>query len=250
MLRSALRGPRREGGTVITMSPADTARYRQIADDIRTRIESGELPPGWTFPGELALAAEHGVARGTVVRAFDALRAEGLVETIAGRGTQVRAQRPLQDLGPSRYRTGWGDEIEHYEIDRCPASPALAQLLHVDVDAPLLRQRSVHRAGSRRRMVTSHIPLAVVAGSEPAFGTARAGENVEQLAATGVHVDDIWETLECRPPTEGEARTLQIPTSARVMAMTRWMTAGGLRVETADIVMPADQVRLVYRITP
>lgn len=36
---------------------------RQIADDLRARIESGELVPGDRLPGEPSLVKTYGVAR-------------------------------------------------------------------------------------------------------------------------------------------------------------------------------------------
>ncbi|MFG3710979.1 GntR family transcriptional regulator [Micromonospora sp. NPDC047730] len=233
------------------MSPADPARYRQIADSLRSRIESGELPAGFTLPGEVTLAEEYGVARGTLQRALETLRAEGLIETIVGRGTQVRARQPVQELGPDRYRAGWGDRLTVYNVDRSPATADLAERLRVEVGTPLLWQRSVHYVDDRpRRLETSHIPLELVDGREDMFGAAKAGDNVAQLAAAGIHVDEIWESPHCRLATEAEAAALMIPGVSRVTVIARWMTVGDLRVETADIVMPADQVRPVYRVTP
>jgi DNA-binding transcriptional MocR family regulator len=40
--------------------------YQLIAQDLRERIESGELPPGEQLPTELELRARYGAARNTV----------------------------------------------------------------------------------------------------------------------------------------------------------------------------------------
>jgi DNA-binding GntR family transcriptional regulator len=61
----------------------------QMADALRTRIDSGEWPPGQRLPGETTLAQTYDVARGTVRAALDILRAEGRVVTFTGRGTFV-----------------------------------------------------------------------------------------------------------------------------------------------------------------
>jgi DNA-binding GntR family transcriptional regulator len=63
--------------------------YRQLADDLRERIMSGEFPPRTPLPSAKTLAQEHGIAIGTVTRAVDVLRQEGLVRTIPGRGVWV-----------------------------------------------------------------------------------------------------------------------------------------------------------------
>lgn len=61
----------------------------QLAAVLRAKIESGEWPPGYRLPGEVRLAQEYGVARGTVRAALDLLREEGRVVTFTGRGSFV-----------------------------------------------------------------------------------------------------------------------------------------------------------------
>jgi DNA-binding GntR family transcriptional regulator len=74
--------------------------YRQIAAWLRSRIEAGEFRPGEDpLPSEKDLVNLFGVARDTARRAVEALRDEGLVETIPQRGTYVlpeqrRPRRP------------------------------------------------------------------------------------------------------------------------------------------------------------
>jgi len=69
---------------------AATPLWRQLADILRAKIESGELPAGRIMPSENTLSQEYGLARGTVVKALDSLESAGLVERIQGRGTFVR----------------------------------------------------------------------------------------------------------------------------------------------------------------
>ena len=71
--------------------------YRQIAAWLRSRIEAGEFRPGEDpLPSEKDLVNLFGVARDTARRAVEALRDEGLVETIPQRGTYVlpKERRP------------------------------------------------------------------------------------------------------------------------------------------------------------
>jgi GntR family transcriptional regulator len=68
---------------------APTPLYWQIAESIRTRIESGELAPGRRLPAELDFVEEHGVSRVTVARAMAVLRKEGLIVTDRS-GSRVR----------------------------------------------------------------------------------------------------------------------------------------------------------------
>ncbi|MGV4989180.1 GntR family transcriptional regulator [Streptomyces sp. NRAIS4] len=64
-------------------------KYEQIADDLRTRIAAGEFGPGDLLPSGRDLAEQWGVSRATVVKAYDVLRADGLVAARQGTGFTV-----------------------------------------------------------------------------------------------------------------------------------------------------------------
>ncbi len=71
--------------------------YRQIADQIRTLIRSGEYPAGARLPPERDLARQLGVSRPSVREALIALEVEGLVEVRIGSGIYVQA--PTEHAG-------------------------------------------------------------------------------------------------------------------------------------------------------
>src|SRR6266851_617134 len=64
--------------------------YRQICQQLREAILSGELAEGIRLPTERSLASELGVNRTTVMNAYNELASEGLIEGHVGRGTLVR----------------------------------------------------------------------------------------------------------------------------------------------------------------
>ena len=66
--------------------------YRQIADQIRTLIDSGEFKAGSRLPPERDLARQLGVSRPSVREALIALEVEGLVEVRIG--SVIYVQRP------------------------------------------------------------------------------------------------------------------------------------------------------------
>ncbi|MBO1436605.1 PLP-dependent aminotransferase family protein [Meiothermus sp. CFH 77666] len=68
------------------------ALYRHIAEEFRTRIAKGELPPGTRLPTVRALAREVGTTRLTIHNAYRELQTDGLIESVVGRGTFVSAQ--------------------------------------------------------------------------------------------------------------------------------------------------------------
>src|SRR5438552_16002203 len=65
--------------------------YRQIADQIRGLIKSGEFPAGSRLPPERDLARQLGVSRPSVREALIALEVEGMVEVRIGSGIYVLA---------------------------------------------------------------------------------------------------------------------------------------------------------------
>lgn len=83
--------------------------HAQISAAIRRGIAHGEIEPGERLPGARDLAAALGVNLHTVLRGYQELRSEGLVELRRGRGAQVRT-------------------------DAAPAVAALRQAVHVLVE--------------------------------------------------------------------------------------------------------------------
>jgi GntR family transcriptional regulator len=63
--------------------------YRQIAEDLRHKIESGELAGGSQLPTELELRDQYEASRNTVRDAIRLLATRGLIETRPGQGTFV-----------------------------------------------------------------------------------------------------------------------------------------------------------------
>jgi GntR family transcriptional regulator / MocR family aminotransferase len=69
--------------------------HEQIFDRVRARILAGELAPGARLPSSRRIAADLGVARTTVLQAFDALAAEGFVVARAASATRVAPELPV-----------------------------------------------------------------------------------------------------------------------------------------------------------
>ena len=77
--------------TLTVVPEPGQSRYAALAAALRARVVAGEWPPGCALPAEQTLAAQHGVALGTLRRALELLAGQGLIERIHGRGTFVRA---------------------------------------------------------------------------------------------------------------------------------------------------------------
>lgn len=71
--------------------------FEQIRARIADLVAAGELPAGTRLPSVRALAGDLGIAPNTVVRAYRALEAAGVVRTARGKGTVVADTPPAPD---------------------------------------------------------------------------------------------------------------------------------------------------------
>jgi GntR family transcriptional regulator len=82
--------------------------YRQILEQVRRMVASGQLQPGAALPSVRELAMTHAVNPMTVSKAYSMLEAEGLLERNRGKPMTVASQsrnhsqlpRRLQQIGP------------------------------------------------------------------------------------------------------------------------------------------------------
>jgi GntR family transcriptional regulator len=66
--------------------------YRQIAEELRDKIEAGDFDPAEPLPTENQLQISYKASRNTIRQAIDLLTGWGLVETRPGSGTFLREQ--------------------------------------------------------------------------------------------------------------------------------------------------------------
>ncbi len=74
-------------------------RYKEIAGDVRQRVEAGEFAAGRLLPSEAELSRAYGASRVTIRKALEALRHDGLVDARQGFGWFVAADPVRQTLG-------------------------------------------------------------------------------------------------------------------------------------------------------
>src|SRR5688572_11096304 len=77
-------------------------RYREIADDLRRRVDASEFAANRLLPSEAGLSAEYAASRVTIRRALEELRDLGLVSARQGFGWFVAGDPLVQSLGQLR----------------------------------------------------------------------------------------------------------------------------------------------------
>ncbi|AZQ69989.1 GntR family transcriptional regulator [Streptomyces luteoverticillatus] len=90
-------------------------RYTRIADELRQRIEAGELAPGDRVPSTREITRQWGVAMATATKVLTELRDQGLVRAVPGVGTVVepavrRPEQPAQPQPAPPRRKGTADQ--------------------------------------------------------------------------------------------------------------------------------------------
>ena len=101
--------------------------YRQVAEQMRRMIFSGEMAEGSTLPSERATAKILGVHRNTIIKAYNELKAEELIESRQGVGYIVAmpqtAEKPGQrqgahgEKGEKAKKVNWQAEINEKYLD-------------------------------------------------------------------------------------------------------------------------------------
>jgi GntR family transcriptional regulator/MocR family aminotransferase len=75
---------------------------RWLYESLRAEMLEGRLRPGTRLPATRDLARQYGLARGTIVNAFDQLKSEGYIECSVGSGTYVNKILPDELLQAPR----------------------------------------------------------------------------------------------------------------------------------------------------
>jgi GntR family transcriptional regulator / MocR family aminotransferase len=94
----------------------------QIAHQLRDMVLQGRLKPQARLPSSRALAEELGVARATVVAAFEQLSSEGYIETQRGSATRIATELPETLLTTQRVSANHPKPVDR-DSKRKPARP-------------------------------------------------------------------------------------------------------------------------------
>jgi GntR family transcriptional regulator len=248
--------------------------YRRIADDLRQKIEAGELPPGAQLLTELELREEYEASRNTVRDAIKWLITRGLVETRPGQGTFVVEKiTPFITNLTDDPRTASGGEGDTYTQEvtaklRTPHSSSpqvgvqntdsvMASELHLDTGASVVsRHQQRFIDGTPWCLQTSFYPMHLLQQGAVRLLEAsniKEGTVAYLREACGIEQTSYRDILTVRAPDENETRFFRLPEDGRISVIETRRTAfdeAGNPIRATVTVYPADRNQFAIEVGP
>jgi GntR family transcriptional regulator len=244
-------------------------RYRQIAEDLRRQIESGELRHGDQLPTELVLQEIYDASRNTVRDAVKWLITRGLIETRPGLGTFVmdaidpfvNAVDSQAGFGASEGSAGYASEVAAHSrnatvsdprIEIHQASPYVARELGL-AEGTLVISRSQRRYidGTPWSLLTSFYSMRFVeAGARRLIEAADMPDGVLRYLGEELGIKQgAWrDRIVVRPPDSGEAFFFKLPDNGRIAVLEIHRTlleASGQPLRLTITIYPVDRNEFV-----
>ncbi|MEU5908934.1 MULTISPECIES: GntR family transcriptional regulator [Actinomycetes] len=237
----------------------ETPLYLRVAERLRARIESGELPPGARLPSVSEISREYGGSNSVATSAYRLLVDEGLVVSRHGAGHYVRGHDTAELLvrrhrarsEDSPFAQGAAEQgavgTWRHESTTEQASEAVAARLGIDQGAPVMHTSYVYLADDQPvQLAESWEPLEVTGQSLvalPEVGPYAGVGVAARMRVLGINVGEPVERVRARMASRTEAQALGMTPPGPVMAVERtyYDQAAGRPVETADIVMRGDR---------
>lgn len=241
------------------------AGYKEIADELRARIERGEYQPGQKIPSESALSAEFKAGRDTVTKALRILKDLGLTESAQGRPATVRAFKPIRRKANERLnKSVWGGGASMWSVDvrdakpkveglsvlPLEASPRIAEALGIQRGEQVIRRRRHYVLdGKPVLMSDSYLPADLAAGTPIADDNPGEGGIYKRLEDIGHGPVRFKEEVRARMPYRAEASLLRLGPGTPVICIVRSaFDADGRTVEVNEMTLDGGTYIIDYLI--
>ncbi|MER6915237.1 GntR family transcriptional regulator [Streptomyces sp. NPDC000594] len=241
---------------------------RRIAEELRRRIESGELRSGDKLPSERVLAEEYGSARNTAREAIRLLAEQGLVTAKHGKGVFVREPQRLFRFGSDRYsiknretgltpfrleaqRQGKVARIDVPSIAREKPPADVAERLNVPADEESVVHRENHYYADDEPVQIVSTYLRWDEARDTLLMQAKTGKDgiYGRLEDLGHVMTRVRDEISARMPTPAEARTLNLLPGVPVLEVLHTsLDQEGVPFEVSRYVHRADRTGLLYEL--
>ena len=245
--------------------------YRQIADQLRRMIESGDLKAGAQVPTEDQLMAEFHASRNTVRGALKELATRNLVYTRHGKGTFVSERvKPTIITLTSDPETGRGGgeggvytaevaasgrvpQLGDLAVGLVQAGPAIAGPLQIPEKTDVIvRHEDGFVDGLPWLRQTSYYPRSLEARAPRLLETSNIEEGVvAHLAGLGIEQSGYRDEIEWRTPDESETSYFDLPADGHIKVVEIRRIAfdrSGNRVRLTISIWRADRIQFVINV--
>ena len=198
--------------------------YFQVASQIESAIERGELRPGQRLDNEIDLAVRFGLSRPTLRKAIEELVAKGLLVRKRGVGTQVvqgQLHRPveLSSLFDDLTKTQQRPSTRVVSCATVPADDDVSQALSVAVGEPVVAIKRV-RFARDEPLAIMHNWLPPDLGEITKDALSQRGL-YELMRSFGVHMRIANQRIGAAAATAAQSRLLGVRKGAALLTMER-----------------------------
>jgi GntR family transcriptional regulator len=252
---------------------ADKPMYQRIAEDLRKKIESGQLEPGSQLPTEIELRERYdNASRNTVRDAVKWLTSRGLIETRPGRGTFVvknidpfvttLSANPETGLGGGE-GAAYGSEVLAQSRTQRMTEPRVevqqatgwtATELQIAQGTPVVsRHQERYVDNEPWSLQTSFYPRTLVDGAPRLIEASDIAEGTVNYLhdILGIKQAGYRDTILVRIPDSNETTFFSLPSDGRVAVVEIFRTAfdrQGKPFRLTVSVFPADRNRFVINV--
>lgn len=237
--------------------------FRQVAADLREKINNGQYEPGSRLPSERELVDAYSVSRPTIRDAVNLLRTEGVVTAEHGRGVFVRPPATIHRLARKRLSRearernqgaflgdaaakGFTPSVS-VRVRFEEADEATANHLAINPgDEVTVRDRVMRANGLVVQLAVSRLPRSITRGTAIEEVDTGSGGAYARLEDAGHAIERFAEHVGARMPTPEETSTLQLGQGTPVVTVTRIAYGKGGPLEVNNMVLPADRYELSY----
>jgi GntR family transcriptional regulator len=241
--------------------------YRRIADDLQTKIESGDLEPGSQIPTEIELREQYDASRNTVRDAIKWLMSRRLVETRPGQGTFVVEKiRPfvttltletesgfysaLRVSDPKAAdRKGW---VSSPRVEIQQAEDVIASELQIEAGSTVVsRHQQRFIGGTPYSLQTSFYPMTLVErGAVKLIQAEDIPKGAVRYLEESLGVNQIGgrDLITVRAPNANEATFFNLPGDGRIAVFEIFLTSyeeSGMPLRLTVTTYPADRNQFV-----
>lgn len=203
--------------------------YRDIAEDIKTKIFHDGYPVGSMVPTENELAAQYAVSKITVRNAVKILVAEGYLKKQSGKGTFVISNRPFNHLAQAASFSSILESGGH-QVTKRVLAVALAKESERpeplrNVQEEVTKVTRVHDMDGRPYVYTEHFLRAPLAS----FATKNLANHslYQVLLEADVTIHRFEDTMTVGQLSEAAARTLMIEEPTALCRVRQGFDAAG-----------------------